>query len=106
MVTTVLRGNGVSLLDPIMDSLQEGTGFAIGAARPAEWQDLLPKALVEKDDGKQFSLIGRMETAAYEQLLPYIPLQSCGRISIMSKKVHDYTFGLGGAYLAKAWLEP
>jgi ABC-type transport system substrate-binding protein len=106
MVITFLRGNGVCLLDPIMESLQEGTTFDIGDSRPAEWQDLLPRALVEPDDGKQLTLIGLMETAAYEQLLPYIPLQSCGRISIMSKKAHDYVFGLGGAYLANAWLEP
>jgi peptide/nickel transport system substrate-binding protein len=105
MVTTFLRGNGVSLLEPIMESLQEGTLFDIGYARPAEWKDLIALALVEEDSTKQLELIKQMEKVAYEQLLPYIPLQSSGLISIMSAKAHDYTFSLGGAYLANAWLE-
>jgi peptide/nickel transport system substrate-binding protein len=105
MVTTLLRGNGVSLLEPIMESLQEGTLFDIGYARPAEWKDLLAKTLIEEDSNRQLELIKQMETDATEQLLPYIPLQSSGLISIMNKKAHDYTFSLGGAYLANAWIE-
>jgi ABC-type transport system substrate-binding protein len=106
IVLVSLSGSAVSLLDPIMENLREGTAFGIGDARPPEWRDLLAKALAEPNTDKQLELIQQMETAADEQMLPYLPIQSRGTIAIMSKKAHDYTFGSGGAYLANAWIEP
>jgi ABC-type transport system substrate-binding protein len=106
IILVSLRGSTASLLDPLMESLRQGTAFGIGDARPPEWQDLLAKALAEPDTDKQLELIQQMETAADDQMLPYLPVQSRGIIAIMSRKAHDYTFGSGGANLANAWIEP